>query len=180
MVYLKTVTLTLLSLSSVLSSYCPIERRQAQAVIVPDVNSTSVVKGVINFTQERNRKTKIVLELEGLEPNSVHGWHIHANLIEGEGEKLNCTLAAGHFNPHNLAHGAPESEIRHVGDLGNFVAGEDGKASLQVTDNLVSLFDDASNVFKRGLVIHKVADDFVTQPTGNAGARLACGNIFQN
>ena len=93
-----------------------------------------------------------------------------------------CTSAGPHFNPHGKTHGAMEDEERHVGDLGNVSAGEDGVAKFDFTDKLVKLNGPLS-VIGRTMVVHADQDDLgkggveLSKTTGNAGARIACGVI---
>ncbi len=103
----------------------------------------------------------------------MHGFHIHqfGDCSSGDGKS-----AGGHFNPMNTAHGAPSDEIRHVGDLGNISANSDGVAHFDFVDTGISLAGEA-NILGRGVILHEVADDLTSQPTGAAGSRLACGVI---
>ncbi len=93
-----------------------------------------------------------------------------------------CISAGPHFNPYGKTHGAPEDEERHVGDLGNLTAGEDGVAKFDFTDRLIKLNGPIS-IIGRTMVIHADQDDLgkggheLSKTTGNAGARLACGVI---
>eukprot|EP01088_Endostelium_zonatum_P011396 TRINITY_DN25528_c0_g1_i1.p1 TRINITY_DN25528_c0_g1~~TRINITY_DN25528_c0_g1_i1.p1 ORF type:complete len:182 (+),score=44.51 TRINITY_DN25528_c0_g1_i1:68-547(+) len=135
-------------------------------------------KGTINLTQESDH-VSLKLELTGLTPGK-HGFHVHEF-----GDNTNgCTSAGPHFNPHKKEHGAPEDENRHVGDLGNVTAGEDGTVSVTLTDKLISLrSDNQNNIVGRTLVVHADADDLGkgghedSKTTGHAGARIACGVI---
>ena len=91
-----------------------------------------------------------------------------------------ATSAGGHFNPGSHQHGGPEHAAHHGGDFGNITADASGKArlSLSVPTSQISLDDGAANsVIGRGIIVHADPDDFVTQPTGNAGKRLACGVV---
>ena len=98
------------------------------------------------------------------------------NLTEG------CKTAGPHFNPHGHTHGGPNEEVRHVGDLGNLHAGEDGVAHFEIEDHLVHLYGEHS-VVGRSCICHADIDDLgkggheLSATTGNAGARLACGVI---
>ena len=107
-----------------------------------------------------------------------HGFHIHqfGNLTEG------CKTAGPHWNPFGKTHGAPHKEERHVGDLGNVVAGDDGVAKYELEDHLVMLTGENA-VIGRSFVVHAGVDDHgeggheLSPTTGNAGGRLACGVI---
>ena len=98
------------------------------------------------------------------------------NLSEG------CKTAGPHWNPEGVTHGGPGKATRHHGDLGNVEAGEDGKATLNMTDDRIMLYGPHS-IVGRSMVCHAGVDDFgeggdeESLKTGNAGARLACGVI---
>lgn len=142
-----------------------------KAICVLHPTDGNNVSGTVTFTRE-GENVKIVADIEGLTPGK-HGFHIHEF---GDCSASDGTSAGGHFNPDNTKHGAPDDEIRHVGDLGNVEAGEDGKAHLEITDAMVSMQGDHS-IIGRAVVIHAGEDDFTSQPTGAAGSRLACGVI---
>ncbi len=142
-----------------------------KAVCVIHPTEGSDVKGVVTFTKEGD-SIKVVADIEGLTPGK-HGFHIHEY---GDCTAPDGTSTGGHFNPTNQPHGAPTDEHRHVGDLGNLVAGKDGKAHYEWTDHVIS-FSGKNSIIGRGIVIHAGEDDLHTQPTGNAGKRVACGVI---
>lgn len=145
-----------------------------------------VAEGTLIFRQQRevengqDGNTTITGIVTGLTPESLHGWHIHelgiVNVTEG------CTSAGGHYNPFNMTHGAPDSIVRHVGDLGNLESDKVGKAVVNFEDSLVSL-DGEISVIGRTLVIHEQEDDLGvvgdegSLATGNAGARIGCCEI---
>jgi Cu-Zn family superoxide dismutase len=90
--------------------------------------------------------------------------------------------AGGHFNPQSRQHGALNPQGPHAGDLPNITIGTDGKGRLESTTELISLLGGASVVFDAdgsAIVIHAAPDDFRTDPTGNSGARIACGVIVR-
>merc|ERR1711892_258568 len=129
--------------------------------------------GEISLTVDGN-KTKLVGEITGLSAGS-HGFHIHQT---GDLSN-NCAAAGGHYNPAQQNHGAPTSTVRHVGDLGNIVANDQGVAAVDIADELVKLEGDTS-VLQRAIVVHQGADDLGlggaedSLTTGNAGARAGC------
>jgi len=134
------------------------------------------VNGSIWFTQQGDA-VKVTGEISGLTPGN-HGFHVHEF-----GDSTNgCISAGAHFNPFGKVHGGPVDTERHVGDLGNVVAGADGKAKIDVLDKLITLSGEC-NVIGRSLVVHADPDDLgkggheLSMTTGNAGARVACGVI---
>lgn len=142
---------------------------EAVAVLHPTEGSN--VKGEVHFT-ETGSGVKVVADVQGLSPGK-HGFHIHEY---GDCTAPDAKSAGGHFNPFDKPHGGPEDEERHVGDLGNITAGEDGNASYERVDSHLKLSGENS-IVGLAVVVHKKEDDFTTQPTGGAGARAACGVI---
>eukprot|EP00746_Dinoflagellata_sp_MGD_P010127 gnl/MRDRNA2_/MRDRNA2_120823_c0_seq1.p1 gnl/MRDRNA2_/MRDRNA2_120823_c0~~gnl/MRDRNA2_/MRDRNA2_120823_c0_seq1.p1 ORF type:complete len:311 (+),score=55.80 gnl/MRDRNA2_/MRDRNA2_120823_c0_seq1:59-991(+) len=145
-------------------------------------------RGTVHLTQLDKDKCQIEYEIKGLTPGK-HGFHIHQKADFSNG----CMSAGPHFNPFGKTHGNNVDEERHVGDLGNIVAGDDGVSKGTITDHLVKLYGDSS-VIGRSIMVHADEDDlglgdnsrfgekpppngFVSKETGNAGARIACGEI---
>ena len=86
--------------------------------------------------------------------------------------------AGGHFNPGKRRHGGPYDLNKHAGDLGNINFGADGTARISFGFGDISVSRDAPNgIIGRAVIVHAVADDLKTDPTGNAGGRVACGVI---
>jgi len=144
---------------------------KAVALLYPTAGNQ--VHGMVTFTKVKNG-VNVVADIEGLSPGE-HGFHIH--------ELGDCTAsdgksAGGHFNPEGTPHGAPTAPAkhRHVGDLGNITAQKDGKAHLDWVDSLLA-FNDVHGVIGRGVIVHAGKDDLISQPTGAAGSRVACGVI---
>jgi len=138
----------------------------------------SKVSGVVNFSQpDPDSPTTISWKVEGLTPG-LHGFHIHEFADFSEG----CKSAGPHYNPFGKNHGAPEDEDRHVGDMGNIVANEAGVAEGTLVDRLIKLSGEYS-VVGRSVMVHADPDDLgkggheLSLTTGNAGARVACGEI---
>jgi superoxide dismutase, Cu-Zn family len=120
-------------------------------------------------------KVRVIVFAQGLKPEQQHGFHIHevGDCSSGDGMS-----AKGHFNPQGKPHGHPLSEARHAGDLPALFADKRGRAKLDVMVDAITLNPgQPGNIIGRGMIIHADPDDFRTQPTGNAGARLACGVI---
>jgi superoxide dismutase, Cu-Zn family len=134
------------------------------------------VVGTATFTQVGNA-VRVVLEVQGLPPGA-HGVHVHA---VGACAGPAFTSAGGHFNPDGREHGVlNHPRGPHAGDLPNITVGADGKGRLESTTELMSLGAGVSSVFDgdgSAIVVHAAPDDFRTDPTGNSGARIACGVI---
>jgi len=147
------------------------ENEISRAVCVLHPTKDNTAGGVVTFTKT-DVGIKVVADLYGLSAGK-HGFHIHEY---GDCTNLEGASAGGHFNPENKQHGAPIDASRHVGDLGNVVAGEDGKAHYEWIDTKIT-FSGKNSIIGRGIIVHANEDDFISQPTGNAGARVACGVI---
>ncbi|XP_030371320.1 extracellular superoxide dismutase [Cu-Zn] [Scaptodrosophila lebanonensis] len=150
-------------------------------VIGPVQPDGSQVSGNVTFTQNAcGENVHVRIQLVGLKEGK-HGFHVHE-----KGDLSNgCTSMGGHYNPDKMDHGAPEHEVRHVGDLGNVVADKDGKVDTTITDPVISLTGKRT-IIGRGLVLHELEDDLGqgnhtdSKKTGNAGGRVACGVIGVN
>ncbi len=145
----------------------------AVSMLAPTKGNT--VSGTVNFTQKKGF-VQIEGKINGLTLNGIHAIHIH--------EKGNCTgdgsNAGGHFNPAGAPHGAPGSAKRHAGDLGNLTADANGQAQLSMSVSGISLGTENDSIIGRAVIVHASADDLTSQPSGNAGARAACGLIGKN
>ena len=124
--------------------------------------------------EEVDGRVRVIVFTQGLAPEREHGFHIHETGDCSSGDGMS---AKGHFNPHGKPHGPPSTAERHAGDLPALKAGKDGRAKLDVTVDLITVRPGPASVVGRGLIIHADPDDYTTQPTGNAGARIACGVI---
>ena len=142
---------------------------RAVAVIHPTQGNT--VTGTVTF-QKQSNGTHIRAQLQGLTPGK-HGFHIHEL---GDCNCADAMCTKEHFNPTNQPHGGLNSKKRHVGDMGNIIADEHGKATLDIVDNIISL-NGPQTIIGRSIIVHADEDDLVSQPSGNAGARIGCGVI---
>jgi len=142
---------------------------RAIAVLSPTEGSN--VGGIVTFTKVEDG-VKVVAHIEGLKPGK-HGFHVHEY---GDCSSPDGNSAGGHFNPQGMPHGAPGDSASHAGDIGNIVADSSGVAHLEWTDPHMTL-DGPESIIGRGVIVHANEDDLKTQPTGNAGPRVACGVI---
>lgn len=119
----------------------------------------------------------IALEGENLPPGT-HGFHIHE---VGQCDPPDFESAGPHYNPTGAEHGFDNPKGPHAGDLENIEVAEDGTVNAEVTADMVTLEQDGENTLYTdegtALMIHEKADDYVSQPGGDAGDRIACGVI---
>lgn len=158
-------------LAMALAAVSVAEAQVTKAVAELHPASGSKVAGMVTFTKV-DGGVKIVADVTGLKPGE-HGFHVHEF---GDCSSPDATSAGGHFNPGHMQHGAPDATIRHAGDFGNLVADASGKAHYERVDTVISL-DRADSIVGYAVIVHEKVDDLKTQPTGNAGARVACGVI---
>ena len=129
--------------------------------------------GEATFEQVGN-KVRAVVYVQGLKPGSAHGLHIHEAGDCSSGDGMS---AKGHFNPQAKPHGAPDSSERHAGDLPALQAAKNGRGKVDTEVGIISVTPGPTSIVGRAVIVHADPDDYKTQPTGNAGARLACGVI---
>jgi Cu-Zn family superoxide dismutase len=140
-------------------------------------NTSGQSVGTAHFTQAGN-VVRILVEAKGLPPGQ-HGVHIHA---VGKCEPPDFNSAGPHFNPTNKQHGALNPQGSHAGDLPNLTVAPDGTGRMETTTEQLSFGSGPSSVWDAdgsALVVHANADDFKTDPTGNSGARIACGVLVK-
>ncbi len=128
--------------------------------------------GRVTFTPKGD-KVVVVAKVTGLSPGG-HGFHIHEKGDCSSGDGMS---AGGHFNPLGKPHANPSTPDRHAGDMPMLVADSAGNASYTAELDVITIGGGAADVLGKGLIVHKDPDDFKTQPTGNSGARVACGVI---
>ncbi|MEO8118433.1 MAG: superoxide dismutase family protein [Rhodoferax sp.] len=143
----------------------------AAAQLAPTQGSTAI--GSVKFVAQGG-KVIVSGEVSGLKPNAVHGFHIHDKGDCSSGDGMS---AGGHFNPEGKPHGAAEAAIHHAGDLPSLKADARGVATFSFESTSLKIGEGMTDVIGHGLIVHRDPDDFTTQPTGNSGARIACGVI---
>jgi Cu-Zn family superoxide dismutase len=144
------------------------------AVATMEPRSGSEAKGTVTFTELEGGGLSVKFDLSGV-PEGVHGFHVHD---KGDCSAPDGTSAGPHFNPHNMHHAGPADVERHAGDFGNVVASANGTVKTSITMGGVSLKEGTiENVVGRAIILHAKRDDLTTQPTGDAGGRIACGVI---
>jgi superoxide dismutase, Cu-Zn family len=167
-------TLIAAAAAAVLVAACqtmPPEEPRANAQLEPTKGNKTF--GEATFEQVGD-KVRVVVFVQGLKPGQEHGMHIHevGDCSSGDGMSTK-----GHFNPHGKPHGHHGSANRHAGDLPALKANKEGRGTVQVDLDIITVTPGPASIIGRGLIVHADADDYKTQPTGNAGARIACGVI---
>lgn len=145
---------------------------QVTVELSPTTGNTAA--GLLTLSQSSD-SVQISGEVTGLAPGSTHGFHVHEF---GDCSAPDASSAGGHFNPAGATHGGPTDSVRHLGDLSNIIADTEGRATVSQSVTGATLAPGMQNsLMNRSLVVHADADDYKTQPSGNSGARLACGVI---
>lgn len=144
----------------------------AQAVLMPTQGNTA--GGELTLTAE-GTSLRLAGRLTGLSAGATHAFHVHE---KGDCSDPAAESAGPHFNPDGLPHGNPSTGPHHAGDMQNIVADASGAADVNVLLSDLQLGTDGPrDVLGRALIVHAQPDDYSTQPSGNAGARIACGVI---
>ncbi len=166
---MRTTVLVVLGAGALATAEAAPPPAKAVALLKPAAGSS--VEGEVTFTNATGG-TRVVVALKGLSPGK-HGFHVHEF---GDCSAPDFSSAGGHFNPSGDPHAAPKDAARHAGDLGNVEADASGVARLDYVDAKLA-FEGPTSVLGRGVIVHASPDDLKTQPTGNAGGRLACGVV---
>ena len=157
-------TISLLVLAACAHSKQPM----AMAMLQPATGSTA--HGAVHFNQLADGTVDVQADLFGVPPG-VHGFHVHET-----GDCSNNGMAAGsHFNPMNMPHAAPDAASHHAGDFGNVTADAKGEVHAHFNTRSITVREGTTSVIGHAIILHANPDDLTTQPTGNAGARIACG-----
>lgn len=168
---MKAVLLAMLAAGLAGCESMPQDAPRATASLQPTKGNKTF--GEATFEQVGGNKVRVVVFAQNLEPNSEHGFHIHEAGDCSSGDGMS---AKGHFNPLGKPHGQPGPQS-HAGDLPMLKAAKNGRARLDAEIEGITVAPGPTSIVGRGLIIHADPDDYKTQPTGNAGARLACGII---
>ena len=139
--------------------------------------SNSTVQGEVTFTQEEGKVT-MTATFSGLSEGE-HAIHLH--------EKADCSSddgksTGGHWNPTHEPHGKwGVTEGYHKGDIGNLVADAEGNATLEFSTDqwCIGCDDENKNILGKAVIVHQGVDDFISQPSGAAGARISCTGVIQ-
>ncbi|ADY30344.1 superoxide dismutase family protein [Cellulophaga lytica] len=163
--------------STTKATVIPDNEKSKTLTITLEPKSNSNVTGKITFTQNNN-KVAMVANLTGLKEGE-HAIHIH--------EKADCSSddgksAGGHWNPTFEKHGKwGDKDGYHKGDIGNFIADNNGNSEIKFSTNewCLGCEDPKKNILGKGIIVHEGVDDFTSQPSGNAGARVSCAGIIE-
>jgi Cu-Zn family superoxide dismutase len=142
---------------------------KAIAVLLAAANNP--VHGTVTF-ERTDKGIKIVVDVDGLTPGK-HGFHIHEY---GDCSAPDFSSAGSHFMTSGQTHGTPADPTAHMGDMGNLEADSSGHAHMEWVDPHIS-FSGPNSILGRSVVVHEKEDDLKSQPSGNSGARIACGVI---
>lgn len=146
-------------------------RPGATATLTPTSNSNA--NGTLTLRELSDGRVEATVNLTGVPPG-VHGFHIHEKGDCGD----NGNAAGGHYNPTNTPHGAPNAAAHHAGDFGNVTADASGKVSETKILEGITVTEGPSTAVGHAVILHANPDDLTTQPSGNAGPRIACGIVM--
>ncbi|MGC1174897.1 superoxide dismutase family protein [Polaromonas sp.] len=144
---------------------------RATAQLQPTTGNTT--SGTVSFVQAGG-KVQVSGEVRGLKPGAEHGFHVHEKGDCSSGDGMS---AGGHFNPTSAQHGSHGMGMHHTGDLPSLKADAGGVAKFSFDSSTITVGSGNTDVVGKGLIVHRDPDDYKTQPTGNAGPRLACAVI---
>jgi superoxide dismutase, Cu-Zn family len=147
-------------------------RDTATASLAPTQGNTA--RGSVTFHADGDG-VFVHARVSGLKPNAEHGFHVHE---KGDCNSPDGNSAGGHFNPAAAPHG-PQDGPHHAGDMPSLKADANGMADAKFKVVGLAVGSGAADVVGRAVIVHANPDDYRTQPTGNAGARLACGVVVR-
>ncbi len=173
--HVTVVTVSLALIVSALAGCASIGWDGPSAVAALEPTKGNSTKGTVTFTQVGD-KVRVNADVSGLQANVEHGFHVHEKGDCSSGDGMST---GGHFNPTGKPHGAHTTMERHAGDMPSLRANAQGVAKMSFVLDLISVSAGVTSVVGRGLIVHRDADDYKSQPTGNAGPRIACAVIQQ-
>lgn len=150
----------------------PLKKGSQFASAKLEPKSGSKANGTVTFIKEADG-IRVTANLKDVAAGK-HGFHIHE---KGDCTAADASTAGGHFNPAGAKHGDPKAKERHAGDLGNIEIKKDGTGTLKVKLSDPKDFTAWADIAGKAVIVHEKADDLKTQPTGDAGGRIACGVI---
>jgi superoxide dismutase, Cu-Zn family len=167
-------TIASLAVAAALATGCASMSSSNKPAAVASLEPTAgnSARGTVTFTQDGD-EVRVRASLSGLKPGAEHGFHVHEKGDCSSGDGMS---AGGHFNPAAKSHG-PQRSDHHAGDMPNLKADDYGNASASFDLKGVSIGSGAADLVGKGLIVHRDPDDYMTQPTGNAGPRIACAVI---
>ena len=164
-------TIVILSFAALTAACAHTKSPMGVANLNPSGSQTA--RGTIHLQDAGDQGVEVKADLVGVPPG-VHGFHVHETGDCGN----NGQNAGGHFNPTGMPHGAPDAVSKHAGDFGNVTADANGEVHTQFMTHSISLKEGTPTyAVGRAIVLHANPDDLTTQPSGNAGARIACGVV---
>jgi Cu-Zn family superoxide dismutase len=169
----RSMLVSMAALTALLSACAGMQASGPAAAAKLEPTRGNITSGSAMFQQSGERML-LTVRVEGLKPNAEHGFHIHEKGDCSSGDGMST---GGHFNPAGKPHGKHDDAERHAGDLPSLKADANGRAEGKFTLSGLGIGSGAADIVGRGLIVHAQPDDYKTQPTGNAGARLACGVI---
>jgi Cu-Zn family superoxide dismutase len=153
---------------------CALQLAGPSAKVEMQATKGNAATGTLQLLQKGD-KVLVRGQIAGLRANGEHGFHLHEKGDCSSGDGMGT---GGHFNPTSQSHGMHGHGEIHAGDMPALKANANGVAVVDFETSSISLLDgNPTNAVGRGLIIHRDADDFKTQPTGNSGPRISCGVV---
>ena len=151
--------------------------QEKEMTIVLSPKSESTVEGIVNFKQD-GLAVNMTANMTGL-TEGTHAIHIHqtADCSSADGKST-----GGHWNPTAQPHGKwGDADGYHKGDIGNFEVGADGNGTVKMITNewCIGCGDENKDILGKAIIVHQGTDDFTSQPSGAAGARVSCAGIIE-
>jgi Cu-Zn family superoxide dismutase len=168
-------TLTLLAVAALLGA-CAHHAVGPRATAQLQSTTGNTTRGTVSFVQAGS-KVQVSGEVRGLKPGAEHGFHVHEKGDCSSGDGMS---AGGHFNPTGSPHGSHGMGAHHTGDLPSLKADAGGVAKFSFDSSTITVGSGNTDIVGKGLIVHRDPDDYKTQPTGNAGPRLACAVITRS